>query len=495
MMERLYQPDYSCIFGEKYANAFLYSQIDSLVWPIFTDVEKSQSLKNLLSLKNSQKSPYFYHRTISIADEKIELECSNLQCALLQAMDLGREYGISNEDVVRAVKQDPDWFKGILSFSLTSDNKDIALSEVKRYEKEITVAGIALYPSFTRLDLNDGDNRQLQDLLEYCTKRNLFLKIDIGNMSLPGNYPEFTSYETLKSFFSNHPQNIFVLSGLDLSGDFHLHYQLIKSFKNVWLEIDPRTFGGSTPTASLQELFSTQGVIQNCWSRMILGSATPTLEASQVVRGLLEATESLPFAQKCILRTWAFRNGNRLNYSHFKPIQTLKSSDFRKVIEIGDPKIVENESEVNLIYKIRLRSYSITQLLFLTDMITQIVEKSLKKYPNLQNGELFLRSYHTTTSLLINEHEFGNYLDLHFQFAEISQQDSSKFLHTVRAQENRADFNHYDHELASTYGNRQLILPILNRTLEIVGRENFYVLVTFGPRTFNLFLRIRMIKE
>jgi thiamine phosphate synthase YjbQ (UPF0047 family) len=80
-------------------------------------------------------------------------------------------------------------------------------------------------------------------------------------------------------------------------------------------------------------------------------------------------------------------------------------------------------------------------------------------------------------------------------FAEISSRDSAPFLHTVRALENRADFNHYDHELASTYGSRQLTLPIVNGRLEIGGRENLYILVTFGPRTFNIYIKIKLIKE
>jgi len=65
----------------------------------------------------------------------------------------------------------------------------------------------------------------------------------------------------------------------------------------------------------------------------------------------------------------------------------------------------------------------------------------------------------------------------------------------VSALENRADFNHYDHELASTYGSRQLTIPILNRNLEMGSRENFYILVTFGPRTFQLFIKMCLIKE
>jgi len=127
-------------------------------------------------------------------------------------------------------------------------------------------------------------------------------------------------------------------------------------------------------------------------------------------------------------------------------------------------------------------------------MITEIFFNTLKN-TNAKNGELFIRSYHTTTSLIINEHEFGNYLDLHYKFAEISKQNTSQFLHTVRALENRADFNYYDHELASTYGSRQLIVPIVNGNLEIGSRENFYVLVTFGPRAFNLYLKLKLFKE
>ena len=96
---------------------------------------------------------------------------------------------------------------------------------------------------------------------------------------------------------------------------------------------------------------------------------------------------------------------------------------------------------------------------------------------------------------MINEHEYGNYLDLHYKFAEISSRDSTQYLHTVKASENRADFNHYDHELASKYGNRFLIVPIVNGMMEIGKRENFYILVTFGPRTFNIYVRIKFVKE
>ncbi len=496
MIERLYQPDFSCIFGKTYSNAFLYGQIDSLVWPIFEDIEMSDILKNLLKLKNNEGRECFYRRKMSVEDEKVELFCSNIHLALIQAMDLGRNYGIANSDVVATVKKEPNLFKGVLSYdpSDNSSNKDI-LSDLKNIEKIIDVTGIVLYPSYTKLDLTDKNITLFKDLLSHCKNRKYFVKIDLGNLMLPENYPEFSSYEIIKSFLSRNPENIFVISGLDISGDYRLYYQLIKYFNNLWLEIDPRTFGGMTPSDCFKQLFELKGFIQNCWYRLLIGSATPTLEVAQIVRGFLDATEELPFSQKCILRTWAFRNVNRLNASVFNPIADGNSELFKTTLNIEKNKNVENENEVNLIYKIKLRSYSITQLMFLTDIIREVFNDAVNKYPNLQNGELFVRSYHTTTSLIVNEHEHGNYLDLHYMFAEISRKNSSEHLHTLRAMENRADFNHYDHELATTYGNRQLILPIINRKLEIGSRENFYVLVTFGPRTFQIFIKIKFLKE
>jgi len=509
MLERLYQPDFACIFGKAYANAFLYGQVDSLVWPIFTDVEMSDQLKNLLKQKDSNDKGCFYRRKISIDDEKVELKCSNIDLALVQAMDLGRKYGIANSDVIAVVKKDPKLFKGILSFNPIKDSSEIdAVSELKKIEKEIDVVGIALYPSYSQLDLTDEGNSALKTLLKYCANKKYFIKIDLGNSFFPDNYPEHVSYEKIKSFMSKNPKNVIVLSGLDISRELKpcvieedsdiesiLYYQLLKYYSHLWIEIDPRSFGGMTPTDCFKQLFNMKGFLQNSWSRLLIGSATPTLEMAQIARGFLEATEKLPFAQKCILRTWAFRNVNRLNQVVFTPTEDVNLEMFDTVLNVEQDQIIENDNEVNVVYKVKLRSYSVTQLVYLTNLIRKLFNEALKKYPNLINGELFIRSYHTTTSLIINEHEHGNYLDLHYKFAEISREDSSKYLHTVMAEEKRADFNHFDHELASTYGSRQLTIPILNKSLEIGGRENFYILVTFGPRTVQVLVKVKLIKE
>ena len=494
-MERLYQPDFSSIFNKKYANAFLYGQVDSLVWAVFKDVDKSEALQNLLGLKNPEGREYFYNRNISINDEKIELNCSNVNYALIHAMDLGKEYGISNSDVITVVKKDPKLFIGVLSYNLSNISSAIdIISDLEKNTKEIKIAGIVIYPSYTKLDITDDNNIVLKELLNYLKEKNYFLKIDIGNLMFPGINPDFISYIKIKSFLSKYPENIVVLSGLDISGDFGLYYQLVKYYNNLWIEIDPRSIGGMTPTDCFKQIFAIKGFIQNCWHRLLIGSATPTLEISQMVRGFLEATEDLPFSQRCILRTWGFRNVNRLNSLIFQTIENIDLKQFETIIKIEHPYVLESENEVNLIYNVQLRSFSITQLINLTQLIKEVLNDSLNKFPNLQNGEFFIRTYHTTTSLIINEHEMGNYLDMHYMFAELTKKDSSNYLHTVRALENRADFNPHDHEIATKFGHKQLILPIIKRNLEIGSRENFYILVTFGPRVFQLYVRIKLLK-
>jgi thiamine phosphate synthase YjbQ (UPF0047 family) len=489
-MERLYQPDFQCIFGPKYANAFSYDQVDSLVWPILNEIKPSQSLERLLQFKNVEGRPYFYHRRIDLNDLKIELNCSGIDHAFIQAMDLNRSYGIANSDVVNIVKLDQKLFSGVISYTLNQKN---IVENIINIQKEIPIVGIVLYPSLAKFDLNDSNNQELSSLISFCAKSSLFLKIDVGNTYLPDNDSKFTSNEVIKKFTSDHQEIPIILSGLDVNGDFTLYYQLLKYFNNLWLEIEPRSFGGTTPKDNLLKIFSIGGFIQNSWNRISFGSATPTLESSQIKRGFLEATEELPFAQKLLLRTWSFRNIVRLNSTIFKPKENMNS--FSPLIAFDLKSSYENESEFDMIYDIHLRSYAVTQLIFITDMIKIILNEAKKTYPSIKNGDLLIRSYHTTTSLIINEHEYGNYLDLHYKFAEISKLDSSKYLHTVRALENRADFNHYDHELASTYGMRNLIIPILEGELEIGSRENFYVLVTFGPRSFHLLVKLRIIKD
>jgi len=160
-MENLYQPDFSSIFGANYVNAFIYGEIDSLIWPIFNDVKPSNTLTNLLKLKDSYGKTYFYNRNISIEEEKIELNCSNIKYGLIQAMDLHRSYGITNEDVISVVKKEPEVFKGILSFNLSSS----AIPTLESIQNQIPVVGIVIYPSFLKLDITKTSNEYFNELI------------------------------------------------------------------------------------------------------------------------------------------------------------------------------------------------------------------------------------------------------------------------------------------------------------------------------------------
>jgi len=302
-MERLYLPDFSCVFGKRYANPFLYGQIDSLIWPVFSNIEQSSLLKNLLELKNNEGRNLFYVRDLTIEDEIVELNCSNINYGLIQAMNLGRDYGISNSDVISVVREKPDLFKGVLSFDFSKNtSEEDIFSEIEKFRRIIPIVGIVIYPSFTKLDINSENNAQLNKILKYCKSNNLFFKIDIGNLPFPLNNPEYVSYEKIKTFLSKHMDLHLILSGLDLSGDFFHYYQLMKLFNNIWIEIDPRTFGGMIPSDCFSQLFNYKGFTQNTWHRLTVGSATPSLEISQMLRGFLEATEKLPFSHRNLLR-------------------------------------------------------------------------------------------------------------------------------------------------------------------------------------------------
>ncbi len=488
-MEKLYQPDFSSIFGKRFCNAFVYGQIDSLIWPIFNEIKRSQNLQNLLALKDQNESPRFYYRKINLEDHRVELYSSNMSYGLIQAMDLGRKYGICNQDVISVIELNPGLYKGIFSFNLRKDH----ISELEELERKNQIAGIVVYPSFIQEDLTDKSNINLNELLEYCKNKEFFVKIDLGNINLPENDPSFTNYDKLKLLLSRESEITFILSGIDFIGNFFPYYELVKLYRNLWIEIDPRSLGGMTPKNLFNRLFQIPGFIQNTWNRITIGSATPTLEISQMYRGFIESSEELKFAQKNLLRIWSFRNLNRNKSAIFAPKEDPET--FFPTKKVSKVKVVESHDEININFKITLRSFSITQVLSITEIIKQTFNKLMEEYPEMKNGILLIRSYHTTTSLIINEHEFGNYLDLHYQFAELSNQDSAQSLHTVNAIENRADFNHFDHLVASNYGSKQILIPIFERQLEIGSRENFYILVTFGPRSISMLFDFKLYKE
>jgi thiamine phosphate synthase YjbQ (UPF0047 family) len=488
MLDQLYCPDFSAILGPEFRNPYDYPMIDSLIWPTLTDVKLDEKGKKLIELSLDGDHPVFYRRKIPINNLVTELKASGLKGACMQAIDLGREYGISSEIVIEYAKKYPKLIFPIISPLLTKDGI-IALK--KNINKAVAVV---IYPSYQNIDLAVITN-ELKELCKICLDKSIPIKIDLGNMYFPNNTQENCTPAKVRKFVSSFPNNVFILSGIDILGDGLAMINILRFERNLNLEFDPRTFGGITPVSFFTKIFEIPGFVQNNWNRILLGSVTPMLESSQLTRGWWNATEKLPFAQQCLLRTWMYRNIHHIYKLPPLAENTLGNVKDAKLGVILEPKIVEkSENELFIQQDLALNSFSITQLLYITPIILEAVNILTEKFAEYPFGEFTLKSYHTTTSIIVNEHEFGNYLQLHYQMAEDTMLPAEDMLHTVAAAENRADFNYPDHILASTRGDKDFTVPIMDNKIQLGGRENLYVLVTFGPRSLKLSMTIKLFK-
>jgi thiamine phosphate synthase YjbQ (UPF0047 family) len=195
------------------------------------------------------------------------------------------------------------------------------------------------------------------------------------------------------------------------------------------------------------------------------------------------------------MRTWMYRNLNRIYKLNLPSKKDLAGVDDVKFGELLPARVIQkSDSELFIQQDLALNSFSITQLLYVSPYILQAAADLAKQFPEYAFGEFTVKSYHTTTSLIVNEHEIGNYLQMHYQFAEDTMEEAGDKLHTVAAEENRADFNYPDHITASTRGDKDFTVPILDGKIQLGGRENVYVLVTFGPRAIKLSFSVKLFK-
>ena len=92
-------------------------------------------------------------------------------------MNTGKSYGISNSDVVEVEKRESTIFKGILSFDLSEKSKEQnIINKIGKIQEQIPVCGVAIYPSLTKLDINNQNNQQLVNMMKNCLKKALFIK-------------------------------------------------------------------------------------------------------------------------------------------------------------------------------------------------------------------------------------------------------------------------------------------------------------------------------
>jgi len=483
MIEKLYCPDFSAIFDERFANPFVYAPVDSLQWPLLVDLPMDGGTQELLALKDERKHDVFYHRKITSAQWEIERQCAGTGHVLFQACYLESVCKITNDQVLATCNAVNGLASAIICPELDGD--DVAYMK----EHAASIAGIVFYPLYQQIDFDD---QVFLDVVARCNENGIPIKWDFHELVGPKTASFQQMLAGILGLLGKYENIVIIMSGLDLSG-VQVVSEKMKHHPRLWLEIDPRIVGGLHPAGLFSRLFALPGFIQNCWDRIIIGSATPTLEASQVMRGLWDATEALPFQLKCLLRTWLPRNALRAFKLPLDQLATSKifSTDERFTWKEVNRTIVDLQDHKQAIidYQASLQSFSITQLLWLQPMIEAMWASITKEFSTIETGELFIRTYHTTTSLITNEHERGNFLQLHYDFAQKTREDPSDKLHTVAAEENRADFNYPDHILATSVGDRNIVLPIVGDKLDIGSRENVYVLVTFGPRGIKLKLR------
>ncbi|MHA1679687.1 MAG: hypothetical protein ACTSUE_01685 [Promethearchaeota archaeon] len=483
MIEKLYSPDFSAIFDEEFANPFLYEMVDSLQWPLFADIEFPTETKNLLAFNDERGHSLFYRRKISTSQWIIERQCASIGHVFFQAFFLDKDHNISNSQVIAACQKVSPRASAIVCPNFTEFDVDYMINNAKY------ISGVVFYPLFQKLD---PTSEKFKNVINYCNENKIPVKWDFHEFSIPQTKHLHDVFYSIVSLFKQYKDVIFIISGLDLGGIEELAEKM-KYYPRLWMELDHRVLGGMPPGDFFKRVFSIPGLIQNCWDRIVVGSTTPTLEASQLTRGIWDATEDLPFNLKSLLRTWILRNALRL----FK-IPLHKVCLDNKFLNIKRSTMEEAQRTITafpgkkqaiISYKLTLQSFSITQLLWIQRHILNAWEKIRGEFKNIEVGELLIRSYHTTTSLIMNEHERGNYLQLHYDLAQKTRLDATKALHTVAAEENRADFNYPDHILASSVGNRAIIIPISHDNLDMGSRENYYIIVTFGPRSVNILLR------
>jgi thiamine phosphate synthase YjbQ (UPF0047 family) len=487
LQAKLYCPDFSPIFGEKFANPFWYDNIDSQIWPILAGIELPKETQKLLSLA-SDGHPLFYSRKITLDQMLLELDSGAFKLAMVQALEIGREYGISNKLVMEIAKKS-DFLSPIISVVPSKAGLGEVTVFTESYRKERGIAGVVIYPAYINVDILDSNVMK-----EFCSgiaQLGLPLKIDVSDLHLPNMDLRKIAKEIIATFASCvqewAPRLNIIIAGVSAISELQYYIETLKWNQHIYLEFNHRTLGGMSPKRFYQLILDQPGFIQNWWARILFGSAMPTLEPSQMLRGWLEATESLPFNHKCLLRAWGFRNGWRIyaNSSRKYPEIDKLSKVIKPKYEIKS-KVQSASGGIQVGCDMIFQSFAVTQLISIQDNFENLLNSVLKENPGVKGGQVIIKSYHTTTSLLVNEHEVGNYLQLHYNLAEETKADADTKLHTVAASENRADFNFPDHLLASKYGDHGIIIPIRNGKLVWGSREHMYAIVTFGPREIKI---------
>lgn len=499
MLERLYCPDFTPVFGAQYRFPHDFPQVDALVWPLFEDYDFPESVHALLDLARDGH-PLWYRRHVALGEFALEQDRAGVGRSLLQAFEPGQRHAwrIPNDLVLEACAVSQHHFQPVLSVDYADVSAVTAYTRTLQaldVDKKVRVAATAIYPTFVQAPLmwnpragaDADESRGLRELAHFHLRAGVPLKIDVGSLPLPGNDQARVTPALVGQLAQFVPGLRIIVAGADVGANLAGYAAMMRHAPNVALELDPRAIGGLSPTAFFQQVLALPGLVNNCWDRLLLGSATPTLELPQVARGWWEATADLSLAQRHLTRIWGFRNAHRW-YRLLTPRAPYSGALERPPAwDLGPPTVRgATGPRRRVLFPVTVESSAITQLVWLQPALREIEKTLAHEHAAYPEGELILRTNHTTASLLVNEHEPGNFLQLHYEFVERSQADPGASLHTVAAAENRPDFNFPDHLLASSVGQRTIIIPVHEGRLLMGRREHLYLLATFGPRRLSV---------
>ena len=172
LLERLYCPDFTSVFGKEFADPFLLPNIDAQIWPIFEGVKNSAEVEKLLEFQIDD-SPSFYRRRITLDQLKLEFKTSSIQSAIFQALELNLPYGISNTHSLKVAKKVENT-KVLCSIYPEKDG----LSKLKDIfnKNKIYISGFVIYPFYQSEFLNTKEFSSTfeMDTRIRCSHKNRF---------------------------------------------------------------------------------------------------------------------------------------------------------------------------------------------------------------------------------------------------------------------------------------------------------------------------------
>jgi secondary thiamine-phosphate synthase enzyme len=138
----------------------------------------------------------------------------------------------------------------------------------------------------------------------------------------------------------------------------------------------------------------------------------------------------------------------------------------------------------SIIEKASVKSHQATELIAITELVHQVVQKS-----GVKNGIVNIFTQHVTTALTINEDDPMLEEDIARFMVKVVPEDDSYAHHHFFRKDGRMAVNAYSHIRASLLG-ANLTIPIQNGDMILGGRQSLYLVELDGPQLRGLVIQI-----